>query len=44
MEMGLKGRVAVITGGSQGIGYASAPALAREGVRVAICARTKASI
>ncbi len=44
MDLGLKGRVAVITGGSQGIGYASALALAREGVRVAICARTKTSI
>ena len=44
MDLGLKGRVAVITGGSQGIGYASALALAREGARVAICARTKANI
>jgi len=44
MELGLKCRVAVITGGGQGIGYAGGLALAREGMRVAICARTKAAI
>jgi 3-oxoacyl-[acyl-carrier protein] reductase len=31
--------VAVITGGSKGIGYAAALGLAREGAQVAICAR-----
>jgi 3-oxoacyl-[acyl-carrier protein] reductase len=39
MDLGLAGRVAIITGGSKGIGYASALGLAREGVQVAICAR-----
>jgi NAD(P)-dependent dehydrogenase (short-subunit alcohol dehydrogenase family) len=39
MDLGLSGKVAVVTGGSQGIGYAAAEALAREGAMVAICAR-----
>jgi NAD(P)-dependent dehydrogenase (short-subunit alcohol dehydrogenase family) len=39
MDLGLAGRVAIITGGSKGIGYASALGLAREGAQVAICAR-----
>jgi NAD(P)-dependent dehydrogenase (short-subunit alcohol dehydrogenase family) len=39
MDLGLAGRVAIITGGSKGIGYASALGLAREGASVAICAR-----
>ena len=39
MELGLKGRVAAITGGSEGIGRMTAERLAQEGVRVAICAR-----
>lgn len=39
MELGLKGQVAAITGGSEGIGFATALALAAEGARVAICAR-----
>ena len=40
MDLELSGKVAVLTGASKGIGYASAQALAREGARVAICART----
>lgn len=39
MDYGIKGRVALVGGASQGIGRASAEALAREGARVAICAR-----
>ena len=39
MELGLKGRVAVVTGGSRGIGLAIACGLAAEGVVVTICAR-----
>jgi NAD(P)-dependent dehydrogenase (short-subunit alcohol dehydrogenase family) len=41
MELGLTGKVAIITGGSEGLGRAAAERLAREGARVAICARRK---
>ena len=39
MDLGIKGRVALLTGASRGLGYACAEALADEGVRVAICGR-----
>lgn len=39
MELGLADKVAIVTGGSEGIGKASARALASEGTHVAICAR-----
>jgi NAD(P)-dependent dehydrogenase (short-subunit alcohol dehydrogenase family) len=39
MELGLKDKVAAITGGSVGIGLAVAHALAEEGVHLALCAR-----
>lgn len=42
MELGLKDKVAAITGGSVGIGLTVAHGLAAEGVHLAICARNEA--
>jgi 3-oxoacyl-[acyl-carrier protein] reductase len=39
MDLGLKGKVALVAAASQGMGRATAFSLAREGCRVAICAR-----
>lgn len=44
MESGLKGRVALIAGASEGIGFATAMAFAREGAKVAMCSRSKEKI
>ena len=39
MDLGLKGKVAVVTGASKGIGLGIAKELIQEGAKVAICAR-----
>ncbi|MCY4640078.1 MAG: SDR family oxidoreductase [Chloroflexi bacterium] len=38
MDLGIAGRVAIVSGGSRGIGYAAAEVLAEEGCHVAVCA------
>ena len=44
MDLGLKGRVAIVAAASQGLGRAVAEEFAREGCHVAICARTAAEL
>ena len=44
MDLGLKGKIAVVTGGSKGIGLACARAFLAEGGRVAIVSRSPANL
>jgi 3-oxoacyl-[acyl-carrier protein] reductase len=44
MELGLSGKFALVTGGSHGIGLATAKQLAAEGCHVAICSRSQARL
>lgn len=39
MDLGLRGKVAAVTGGSEGIGRATVQRLVQEGAKVALCAR-----
>jgi 3-oxoacyl-[acyl-carrier protein] reductase len=41
MDLGIKGKCALVTGASMGIGRAAAVALAKEGVKLAVAARRK---
>lgn len=44
MDLGLRGRVAIVAAASKGLGRAVAEELAREGAEVAICARNAADL
>ena len=44
MDLGIKGKVAIVCGASAGMGKAAAVSLAREGVKVAICSRERAHV
>ncbi len=44
MDLGLAGKVAIVTGGSRGLGFASARALVAEGAHVVICGRTPSTL
>ena len=44
MELGLEGKVVLVTGGSKGIGLACALGFAAEGARIAICSRSRENI
>src|SRR5690348_9268762 len=44
MDMGIRGRVAIVCASSKGIGRAAAEALGGEGVRLVLCARDEATL
>ena len=44
MDLGLRGKVALVTAASKGMGRASAMGLAAEGARVVMCARTESDL
>ena len=44
MDLQLKGKVAIVGGGSKGLGRACAEVLAEEGAKVAICSRNKGDL
>lgn len=44
MDLGIRGRHALVCGGSKGLGYAAAESLAREGVNLTLVARTAATL
>ena len=44
MDLGLRDKVALVTGSSRGLGLASAKALAAEGCCISVCARTEATL
>ena len=44
MDLGLKGKVALVSAGSKGLGYGIARALAADGARVSICSRDASNV